>query len=313
MLLSPVIAALPSAVAPSASPGIAGRRRGGPDGDGSAAAGSFDARLSAEPSAIAEGGCCVQALALDPSCAAAARRTFREVAALLGLGGDLLNDGITMTSELAANTLHAHQHVEVEAGGSSPVAGGPELWFYLRQASGRWELVCKVFDSLCGWKSGRVPVPGSADPYSVSGRGLQVVAGLSGGRWGYHETRARLGSWKVPGKAVWFSLAVPPARVPVRLRCARIAPIEAGRVLEHMLADRGLGEGLLRVEEPATGISVLSLRLGLTVWCRPGVIRWQTRRGSYAGRRPTDLVDVAEEIVRACSSSADGGLESSVL
>jgi len=313
MLPSPVVAALPPAVAPPASPGVAGRRRGGPDRDGSVAAGSFDARPPAGPAAVVAGGCCVQALALDPSCASAARRTFREVAAVLGLSGDLLSDGMTMTSELAANTLHAHQHVEVEAGGSSPVAGGPELWFYLRQASGWWELVCKAFDSLCGWKDRRVPVPGSADPYSVSGRGLQVVAGLSGGRWGYHMTRARLGSWKVPGKAVWFALAVPPARVPVRLRDARIAPVRAGRVLEQMLVDRGLGEGLLRVEEPATGISVLSIRPGLTVWCRSGVIRWQTGRGSYARRRPTDLVDVAEEIVRACSSTADGGLDDAVL
>jgi hypothetical protein len=140
-----------------------------------------------------------------------------------------------------------------------------------------------------------------------------MVAGLSGGRWGYHPTRARLGSWKVPGKAVWFALAVPPACVPAPLRCARVAPVRAGRVLEHMLIDRGLGEGLLRVEEPATGISVLSIRPGLTVWCRPGVIRWQTRRGSYAGRRTTDLVDVAEEIVRACSKAAGDGVDDSVL
>lgn len=254
----------------------------------------------------------MRSLALDPSCASAARRTFRDVATLLDLSSDLLSDGMTMTSELAANTLHAHQHIEFEAGGPSPVAGGPELWLYLRQAAGRWELVCKVFDSLCGWKD-RVPVPGSAGPGSVSGRGLQVVAGLSGGRWGYHLTRARLGSWKVPGKAVWFAIPVPPACVPAPLRCASIAPLRAGRVLEQMLIDRGFGEGLLRVEEPATGISVLSVRSGLTVWCRPGVIRWQVRQGSYAGRRPTDLVDVAEEIVRACAQAVDGRLDDSVL
>jgi hypothetical protein len=229
-----------------------------------------------------------------------ARDVFREAAAVLGLASELAFDGVTMASELAANTMHANANVEFDGAGARPLAGAPELWIYLRRAAGRWELVCKVFDSLSGWKNDLAPVPGGAGLDSVSGRGLQVVAGLSAGRWGHHLTRSRFGGWKVPGKAVWFGQAVPGTCVPQPLRQGRLAPGRAARALEEMLVERGLGGGLLRAQEPSAEMSVLSVRCGLTVWCRDTVIWWRTPGGRYEQRVPSDLVDTAEQVVSTC-------------
>jgi hypothetical protein len=217
---------------------------------------------------------------------------------------DRLHHGITMVSELAANTLHAHDNVQLDRAAGPPLAGAPELWVYLRRhlrrSASRWELVCKVFDSVTGWQDGRTPLPGSAEDTSVSGRGLQVVAELSGGRWGYHLTRSRLGGWKVPGKVVWFALPVPGASVPDCLRRARLAPCRSATALERMLSDRGLGPQLVRADDPSAAMSVISIRPGLAVWCRDRVVWWQDTDGGYEQRVPTDLVDTAEKIVCTC-------------
>ena len=45
----------------------------------------------------------------DPTCAGVARRLFRRVASELALDREAIDDGVTMVSELAANTLHASQ------------------------------------------------------------------------------------------------------------------------------------------------------------------------------------------------------------
>jgi hypothetical protein len=307
MLSAPAITALPFTTTSSVASDVAGRWRGGPATDGIGdSSSSVVARRNGGPAALAGppalevGGCCACQLPLDATCAAQARRVFQEAVGFLGLPDDLVYDGMTMASELAANTLHAHDNVESDDVGPWPLAGAPELWVYLRGTSGRWELVCKVFDSLRGWKDDVVPVPGSAALDAESGRGLQVVAGLSGGRWGHHLTRSRLGGWKVPGKVVWFAQPVPDSRVPARARCVRLAPGQVGRTLEAMLIDRGLGRGLLRAAEPGEGMSVLSVRCGLTVWCRDSMIWWRNREGRYEQRVPADLVDTSEKIV--CTS-----------
>jgi hypothetical protein len=226
-----------------------------------------------------------------------ARDAFRTAVGLLSLPDELRFDGITMASELAANTMHARRNVEFDGAGSWPLAGAPELWIYLRRAAGRWELVCKVFDSLSGWNNDLTPVPGGAGADSVSGRGLQVVAGLSAGRWGHHLTRSRFGGWKVPGKAVWFGQPVPARCVPGPQRRGRLTPARAARALEGMLVERGLGGGLLRAQAPSAEVSVLSVRCGLTVWCRETMIWWRSPDGRYEERLPTDLVDTAEHLV----------------
>jgi hypothetical protein len=223
----------------------------------------------------------------------------------LGLPDDLIYDGMTMTSELAANTLHAQQGGTAD-GEPVPPQPGPELWLYLRRAAGRWELVCKMFDSLPGWRDGGPPVPTAAGQDAIRGRGLQVVAGLSSGRWGHHLSRSRLGGCQLPGKVVWFGQPVPAACVPAGLRRAWLPPSEASRRLAAMLAARGLGDSLLRTDEAGNGISVLSVRRGITVWCRSGLISWQTHGGRYEQRGLTDLEDAAEQIVCLCQEVDSG-------
>ena len=40
-----------------------------------------------------------------------------------------------------------------------------------------------------------------------------------------------------------------------------------------MLDERGFGGGLVRDDQPAHDMSILSVRRGLTVWCRPAWCR----------------------------------------
>ncbi len=313
--MSPLVAKTP------VIPNAADPWRGGPaaarePGNGRGATGSPLAGAAASPAGaapLAAGGCCTWPLSLDATCAGDARRAFNEAASGLGLPDDLVYDGMTMASELAANTLYAQQNVQFEAQASAPAAGAPELWLYLRCTAGRWELVCKAFDSLAGWKCGSPPAAGGAQPEAVDGRGLQVVAGLSGGHWGYHLSRSRLGRWQVPGKAVWFAQPVQPACVPARLKRARLRPCQVSHRLEVMLSERGRGASLLRAGEAGSGISVLSVRRGLTVWCLPNAILWRTRTGLYEQRMLTDLEDTAERIVSLCEEmDSDQRVESSV-
>jgi hypothetical protein len=260
----------------------------------------------AGPAALASGACCAWPLPSDATCAAEARRVFRDAAAGLGMPADLIDDGVTMASELAANTLHARAGEPADE--APPWAGAPELWLYVRRAHAEWELVCKVFDSLRGWRQGMPPAAACASPDAVTGRGLQVVDGLSAGRWGHHLTRSRLGGWKVPGKAVWFALPVPaPAhRASGWARRSRLGACEAAWELAAMLADRGLGERLMVADEPGAAMAMLSVRCGLTVWCRGRMISWRTRAGRYRQQAVTDLVDSAEQIVATCEEMDRG-------
>src|ERR1035437_5808664 len=116
--------------------------------------------------AVAVGGCAAAALPLDATCAAVARKLFRQAAEGVGLPPDLAHDGATMASELAANTLHAHANIKFHGSPARPAAGMPELWLYLRRMGGQQELVCTLFDSLPGWQPGTAPDPavGIADP-----------------------------------------------------------------------------------------------------------------------------------------------------
>jgi hypothetical protein len=248
---------------------------------------------------VSAGGCSASPLPMDASCAATARKLFRAAATGIGLLDEAICDGVTMASELAANSMHARAAVQFDGVLGCPVAGAPELWLYLRRVKGQQELVCKVFDALPGWKDGREPDPMSAGipaGEEESGRGLCVVHALSHGRWGHHLTRARLGGWKVPGKTVWFAQRVPPGVALDRFRRAQPGSLQAAAILERMLADRGLGH-IVRADAPASGMSVLSIRRGLTVWVRSRVVSWTSRTGGREWREFSDLVDAAERIV----------------
>jgi anti-sigma regulatory factor (Ser/Thr protein kinase) len=258
---------------------------------------AFDSPDTMAEASVRAGGCFARPLPLDPTCAGAARSLFREAVAGLGLPGDLVHDGVTMASELAANTLHAQGNVEFSGSSQRPVSGFPEFWLYIRGSGARCEVVCRVFDSQPGWKTGSLPDVKIRTAEGVNGRGLQVVDGLSAGEWGAHLTRGRLGSWKVSGKAVWFALRVPPTLDVARNRRPALSPWRAVSELEAMLGSRGLGGRLVRADEPGAAVSVLSVSRDLTVWCHSGIASWRSSDGSYQRQAMTDLVDVAEQIV----------------
>ena len=256
------------------------------------------AAVSAPAVTVSAGGCSASPLPLDATCAAAARRLFRATAAGVGLPDESVYDGVIMASELAANSMHAQTGIQFDVRGCA-VAGAPEMWLYLRRVGGEQELVCKVFDALPRWKDDTRPDPAVAVPVdAVSGRGLHVIEGLSHGRWGHHLTRARLGGWKVPGKAVWFAVPVPASSALDRFRRPQPGSVEAAGILERMLSERGIGH-IVRADAPVSGMSVLSIRRGLTVWCRSRVVSWTGRSGHREWRAFSDLVDAAEQIIGA--------------
>jgi hypothetical protein len=282
-------------------------RAGGFAQAGTLAGGPLDpggglADLGLADASIGLGGCFVRPLPLDISCAGAARRFFREALAGSDLHGDLIHDGVTMASELAANTMNAHGNVEFGGHGHRPVSGMPEFWLYLRSCGSGRELVCKIFDSEPGWDAGEpLPVGAAvpAGPDSIRGRGLQMVAGLSAGRWGHHLSRGRLGAWKVQGKAVWFALRIPPGSELAESERACPRGSRAIAELAEALADRGLGAGLVPLTDRAGDLAVLSVSRQLTVWCRGEVIWWQEPDGGYDRLMAADLVEAAERIVCA--------------
>ncbi len=278
------------------------------------------------------GTCCAWPLPADATCAKVARQVFRDAVSEVGLEPELLDDCVLMASELAANTLHARAVAGTGGGGDrlvsvAPDMGGeqvfsavptpqgcPELWLYLRGIGIRRELVCKVFDGARGWRHGVAPSVSRASAQAVTGRGLQLVHELSGGKWGHHLTRARLGGWGVRGKAVWFA-------VPALLAHARLADVtglhvytlsadvtatranerlsarQAARELEAMLNERGFSGRLVRADQPASDMSVLSVCHGLTVWCRSGLVSLNTPEGSREWNY-ADLVEATEQTVR---------------
>lgn len=281
---------------------------------------------------VLPGSCHVWPLPADATCAAAARRIFREAAGEVGLEPDLLDDCILMASELAANTLHARAisaDRELTSGASPAMPSGTphahaasadppansEFWLYLRGIGLRRELVCKIFDSSRGWRHGSPPTAAGPPVQAVTGRGLQLVRELSGGRWGHHYTRARLDGWGVRGKAVWFAVPAPLAHarladvtgltaytrsadVTATRASERLSARQAARELETMLDERGFGGQLLRADQPASDLAVLSVCRGLTVWCRSGAVSLTTPEGPRGRWDYADLVEAAEQTVR---------------
>jgi hypothetical protein len=270
---------------------------------------------------------------------------FRDAVSELGLEPESLDDCILMASELAANTLHARAGTGAGGGGdrlasvasdmggepitsaspAPPVTltqpaqgtppGCPELWLYLRGLGTRRELVCKVFDSCRGWRHGSASSISRTPAQAVAGRGLQIVQELSGGRWGHHATRARLGGWGLRGKAVWFSVPAPLAHarlvdvtglraytlsadVTAARANQRLSARQAAREIEAMLDERGFTGRLVRADEPASDVSVLSFCRDLTVRCRSGVVSLTTPAGSRERWNYADLVEAGEQTVR---------------
>jgi hypothetical protein len=124
----------------------------------------------------------------DATSARRARAALTDALTELGVDGDTVDDAALMISELATN---AFRH----AAGGVP----PELWVC---AAGPGQIACAVFDGM----PRRIGLGECLDDF---GRGLGIVAELSGGRWGSREARSRLDPRAVPGKIVWFACSVP--------------------------------------------------------------------------------------------------------
>jgi hypothetical protein len=260
------------------------------------------------------GACSAWPLPGDPTCAGVARRMFRRAAAGLALDSAIVDDGVLMVSELAANTLHVQRDEQERRQPPRPV---PELWLYLRGSGQRRELVCKVFDSFPGWLHGNVPGRGvcRAPADALGGRGLEVVHELSQGHWGHHPTRSRLAGWEVRGKAVWFAVPASAAQEPLAAattpqapdRYATMTASQAMTELEAGLAARGFGGRMVRADDPRGDMAVLSVCGGVTVWCRAGVA-WLRAPGLTGHRwNYADLVEVAEQTVQAYETLAAKG------
>jgi hypothetical protein len=265
---------------------------------------------------VPAGSCRAWPLPADQTCAGIARRLFREAVVQLGLEREVLDDATLMTSELAANTLHASAAVHAHGGATEPCQ--PELWLYLRGIGLGRELVCKVFDCYRGWLHGP-PVPRTGQPRmsDIGGRGLQIVHELSGGRWGHHLTRARLGRYSLRGKTVWFSIPAPMAHarladvtglraytrsvdVSAARRHERISARQAARELTDMLGERGLPAGTvsLRGNMADSDVAVLSVGDELTLWFSPGSVSLTGPGDERECWRYTDLVETAEQTVQ---------------
>jgi hypothetical protein len=198
---------------------------------------------------------------------------------------------------------------------ADPPHASSELWLYLRGLGLRRELVCKIFDSRRGWRHGSPPTAASPPVQAVTGRGLQLVHEVSGGRWGHHPTRARLDGWGMRGKAVWFAVPAPLAHarladvtgltaytrsadVTATRASERLSARQAARELETMLDERGFAGQLLRADQPARDLAVLSVCRGLNVWCRSGAVSLITPEGPRGRWDYADLVEAAEQTVR---------------
>ncbi|HEX4094435.1 MAG TPA: hypothetical protein VHZ33_37445 [Trebonia sp.] len=218
----------------------------------------------------------------------------------LGLEPEAIDDGVTMVSELAANTLHVQQR--------RPAPANPELWLYLRGDGQRTELVCKVFDTLPGWVRGNVPgrTVARAPVDAMSGRGLEVVHELSAGRWGHHLSRARLAGTALRGKAVWFALPAPSAAADPGRPPGGGDPLTAGEAmteLEKDLGTRGFSGKLVRADDPGADMAVLSIASGLTLWCRSGTAWLRAPGAAVQQWSYCDLVEVAEQAVQEYETS----------
>ena len=65
----------------------------------------------------------------------------------------------------------------------------------------------------------------------------------------------------------------PGQQCPGAVRRPQPGSVEAAGILERMLSERGIGH-IVRADAPVLGMSVLSIRRGLTVWCRSRVVSW---------------------------------------
>jgi anti-sigma regulatory factor (Ser/Thr protein kinase) len=244
------------------------------------------------PRDIHSGGVSAWCLPPDRTCPSVARALTKRTLVTLGLQSGLVYDAVTAVSELSTNALEHGLGITGPVTGSPTQHGcAPELWIYHRLHP-ESQIVLKIFDPRREWARTGPPVKWPVASESEHGRGLGVVGSLFGG-WSAHLSRSRVSLWPLPGKAVQFSFPI--AGLCAQPSRAFLSPAQAARELHGQLADRGIDGVLSRT---CGGISVVSVRSALTLWCHPEGFRWQNRDGTYLHREICDLEDVAEEIVR---------------
>jgi anti-sigma regulatory factor (Ser/Thr protein kinase) len=117
--------------------------------------------------------------------AAAARAHVRTVLKSWGISGDLADDIETVVSELVANAVNASTGPD----GKPLYVDGRMLVVWLRLFADGAALRAEVWDEAPG-----VPVRRAAGPGDVSGRGLDLVDGLSAG-WGWFPVQSGKCAW----------------------------------------------------------------------------------------------------------------------
>ena len=115
--------------------------------------------------------------------------------------------------------------------------------------------------------------------------------------WGHHLTRSRLSGTGIRGKAVWFALPVP-AGVTAGGKPPATAS-DAMTELEKDLSTRGFGGRLVRADDHAADMAVLSIASGLTVWCRSAAAWLRAPSAPAQHWSYCDLVEVGEQAVQA--------------
>jgi serine/threonine-protein kinase RsbW len=132
-------------------------------------------------------------LACELSTVRYARGHAEDILCGWGVADETAYDALTIVSELTTNAV---RHAGADAVPSDPAQGQPRVrWCSLVLWIAAHDLYVAVHDEGL-----RAPVLRPASDESENGRGLQLVAGLSEGAWGFSFTTDR------PGKLVWAKL-----------------------------------------------------------------------------------------------------------
>lgn len=140
-------------------------------------------------------------LACEPSATRYALQHARDALPRWGMPRVVTDDALLIVDELITNAVrHAGGTAEpFDPGRGQPRVRGCELTLLV--VSG--QLSISVYD-----QNSRCPVLRDISLDAEGGRGLQLVAGLSDGNWGYLPASHR------PGKLVWARLAIPGGAAP---------------------------------------------------------------------------------------------------
>jgi hypothetical protein len=253
---------------------------------------------------LRSGGCSALRLPADDTIAHIARVYTAHELQPLGLPDPLTQDIALMVSELATNAL---RHGTQRSPASQPLPSAhAELWIYRRSNAhnrenqqAQPELVIKVFDTHREKQPQQLRRNDTnaldIDGFVEGGRGLDIIHELTGGQWGHHLSRSRLAAPTTLGKAVWIATPLPPSSPHTYPPLSHVDEARAIADLYALLTERGI-DRLIRRDE--RGVSVLSVRRNLTVWCKAGVFCWRTPAGDTVRLPVGDIVEACEQIVQ---------------